>query len=72
MDTLETRLLKVELTSDLHTKEIEAIRTEAKVLEGCLKAIEKSLQQIKWLAVGCAIGLFAQSFGIDKIIKVFL
>lgn len=72
MESLESRVLKIELTTDLHTKEIETIRNEAKVLESSLKAIEKSLQQIKWLAVGSVCGLLAQSLGLDKILRLFL
>lgn len=72
MESLESRVLKIELTTDLHTKEIETIRNEAKVLESSLKAIEKSLQQIKWLAVGSVCGLLAQSLGLDKILRLFI
>jgi hypothetical protein len=48
------------------------MRDEARVFEKSISTIEKTLNQIKYLAMGAAAVVSAQFIGLDKAIKLLL
>lgn len=72
MDRLEERIIKLEYRVDDHHEEIQKLGDISDSLKKSLIGIEKTLSQIKWLAVGAFVGLFIQSIGLDKVIKLIL
>lgn len=70
MDHLEARIIKLEYRVDDHQEEIQKLGDISESLKKSLEGIEKTLYQIKWLAVGAFVGLFVQSIGLDKAIKL--
>lgn len=71
-ETIDQRVLKLELIVDGHQEDLRELRDASKMLKTSLEAIEATLQQIKWLAVGGAIMLVANEVGIVKVIKQIL
>lgn len=67
---LEHRVIKLELKVEDHASELKELRDTSKVLSSSLQGIEKTLQQIKWLALGGAIALFGKEMGLDKLLKI--
>ena len=67
--TTDQRLLKLELIVDGHHEDLRELRDASKMLKVSLEAIEATLQQIKYLAIGGAIVLAANEVGIVKVIK---
>ncbi len=70
--TTDQRLLKLELIVDGHREDLKELRDSSKMLKNSLEAIEKTLQQIKYLAIGGAIVMVANEVGIIKVIKSFM
>ena len=67
--TTDQRLLKLELIVEGHHEDLRELRDASKMLKVSLEAIEATLQQIKYLAIGGAIVLAANEVGIVKVIK---
>lgn len=67
--TTDQRLLKLELIVEGHHEDLRELRDASKMLKVSLEAIEATLQQIKYLAIGGAIVLAANEIGIVKVIK---
>lgn len=67
--TTDQRLLKLELIVEGHHEDLRELRDASKMLKVSLEAIEATLQQIKYLAIGGAIVLAANEVGIIKVIK---
>ena len=67
---IENRVLRLELTVDGHAEDLKELRDTSKQLSSALQGIEKSLQQIKWLAVGAALVLYAKELGVPAVLKV--
>lgn len=67
--SIDQRVLKLELIVDGHKEDLKELRDSAKMLSKSLEAIEKTLQQIKWLTIGGALVLVANEIGIIKVIK---
>lgn len=72
MEHLEHRVIKLELRVDNHEADLSKLQDISNALKESLSGIEKTLAQIKWLAVGGAITLIANEVGIIKVIKGFL
>jgi uncharacterized coiled-coil protein SlyX len=70
MEQLEHRVVKLEVRADNTDSLITEMRNEAKVLEKSISSIEKTLHQIKYLAMGAAFVVVAQFMGLDKAIKL--
>ena len=70
MSDLEGRVIKLEVTTDNHADEIEALKKGAIELKHCLDSIEKTLTQIKYLCFGAAIVIVAKTIGADKFINL--
>lgn len=67
---LEHRVVKLEVRADSTDDIIKEMRQEAKVLEKSISSIEKTLNQIKYLAMGAAAVVVAQFMGLDKALKI--
>ena len=70
--TTDQRLLKLELIVEGHHEDLKELRDASKMLKVSLEAIEATLQQIKYLAIGGAIVMVANEVGIIKVIKSFM
>ena len=70
--TTDQRLLKLELIVEGHHEDLRELRDASKMLKVSLEAIEATLQQLKYLAIGGAIVLVANEMGIIKVIKSFM
>jgi uncharacterized coiled-coil protein SlyX len=69
---LEHRIIKLELRVDDHQEELKKLQDISSDLRKSLAGIEKTLAQIKYLAMGAVAVVVAQSVGIDKAVKLFL
>lgn len=69
---LEHRIIKLELRVDDHQEELKKLQDISSDLRKSLAGIEKTLAQIKYLAMGAVAVVVAQSVGIEKAIKLFL
>lgn len=66
---LEHRVIKLELKVDDHANDLKELRDTSKNLSTALQGIEKTLQQIKWIAIGGAIVMFGTEPGVEKVLK---
>ncbi len=71
-DSIDQRVLKLELIVEGHKEDLKELRDSAKMLRQSLEAIEATLQQIKWLAIGGALVLIANEIGFVKVLKSLL
>lgn len=69
---LEHRVIKLELRVDDHAEELKNLQDISKDLRSSLSGIEKTLSQIRYLAMGAVGAVIAQSFGIKDALKLFL
>ena len=69
---LEHRIIKLELRVDDHQEELKKLQDISSDLRKSLAGIEKTLAQIKYLAMGAVAVVLAQSVGIEKAIKLFM
>lgn len=69
---LEHRIIKLELMVDDHRTELKKLQDISADLRTSLAIIEKTLSQIKYLAMGAVAVVVAQSIGLDKSLKLFL
>jgi hypothetical protein len=69
---LEHRVIKLEFMASEHTGKLLNLHEIYTTLSKSLSGIEKTLAQIKWLAVGAAAVVFFQTVGIEKTIKFLL
>jgi hypothetical protein len=72
MEQLEHRVIKLELRVDNHADDLKKLSDISDSLKKSLVSIEKTLAQIKWIALGAIIAVLGQAMGLDKIIKVLL
>lgn len=72
IEPIEHRVIRLELKVDDHADELKELRSTSKALSSALSGIEKTLQQIKWLAVGAALVLFGKELGVEKVLKIIL
>ncbi len=69
---LEHRIIKLELRVEDHAEDLKRLQDISESLKKSLIGIEKTLQQIKWIATGAVVVIVAQTIGLDKAIKLFL
>lgn len=72
MEQLEHRVIKLELRVEDHADDLKRLQDISDSLKKSLQGIEKTLAQIKWIAIGIIIAYTFQTLGFEKIIKVFL
>lgn len=69
---LEHRVIKLELRVDNHEEDLKKLSDISDSLKKSLVGIEKTLAQIKWIAIGAVLTLVANEIGIVKLIKGLL
>jgi uncharacterized coiled-coil protein SlyX len=72
MENLEHRVIKLELRVEDHAEDLKRLQDISDSLKKSLAGIEKTLAQIKWLAIGVTITLVANEVGIIKILKALI
>ncbi len=68
---LEPRVSKLEWRVDNHSAQLTRLHNQTSELREELHNINKSLLQIKWLAIGGAVVLLGESLGLGSIMKIF-
>ena len=69
-EALENRVVRLEFKTDNHEDEIKELRKSATDLSKAMASIEKTLAQIKYIAIGALVVIVAQSIGLDKAIRI--
>jgi uncharacterized coiled-coil protein SlyX len=69
-EALENRVVRLEVKTDNHEDDIHELRTTSIDLKTTMHSIEKSLNQIKYLALGALAVVVGQTMGLDKAIKL--
>ena len=69
-DQLENRVVRLEIKTDNHEDDIKELRKSATDLSKAMASIEKSLAQIKYIAIGALAVVVTQSLGLDRSIKL--
>ena len=70
MSELEPRVNKLEWRVDNHSKQLTRLHNQTSELREELHNINKSLLQIKWLAIGAAVVVVGDSLGLGGMMKV--
>ncbi len=68
---LEPRVSKLEWRVDNHSAQLTRLHNQTSELREELHNINKSLLQIKWLAIGGAVVLLGESLGLGSMMKLF-
>jgi len=71
-EALETRVVKLEVRSENHDEDIKELRESHLDMKTTMHSIEKSLNQIKYLAIGALAVVIAQSMGLDQAVKLLI
>jgi uncharacterized coiled-coil protein SlyX len=71
-EQIEHRVIKLELKVDDHANELKKLQDISSVLSASLSSIEKTLNQIKYLATGAVLVILAQTMGISNVLKLFV
>ena len=72
MDHLEQRILKLEYRMDDHQEELKKLQDISESLKRSLEGIEKTLAQIKCLAMGACFVVAAQNLGLKEALKLLI
>jgi hypothetical protein len=72
MEQLEHRVIKLELRVEDHADDLKRLQDISDSLKKSLAGIEKTLAQIKWIAIGAIITLVANEVGVVKILKALI
>lgn len=72
MEQLEHRVIKLELRVEDHADDLKRLQDISDSLKKSLAGIEKTLAQIKWLAIGGTITLVANEVGFIKVLKALI
>lgn len=71
-EQIEHRVIKLELRVEDHAEELKKLQDISTDLRNSLTGIEKTLNQIKYLATGAVVVILAQSMGITSVLKMFV
>jgi hypothetical protein len=71
-DLIEHRVIKLELRVQDHAEELKKLQDISTDLRKSLSGIEKSLNQIKYLAMGAVLVVLTQSMGITSVLKLIV
>lgn len=72
IDPIEHRVIRLEHKVDDHDEELKELRSTSKALSSALNGIEKTLQQIKWIAMGGALVMFGEELGVENVLAIIL
>ena len=70
MSNLEPRVSKLEWRVDNHSAQLTRLHNQTSDLRDELHNINRSLLQIKWLAIGGAVVILGESLGIGNMMKL--
>jgi hypothetical protein len=70
MSNLEPRVSKLEWRVDNHSTQLTRLHNQTSELRDELHNINKSLLQIKWLALGVGLVIVGESLGLGGMMKV--
>jgi hypothetical protein len=70
MDDFKPRLDRLEWRVDSHSEQLTRLNEQTADLKLELNNINKSLMQIKWIAVGAALVIAGQSMGLGNLFKL--
>jgi len=70
MEQLKESVTKLEWRVDGHEGEIALLKETSSELKTTLDLIILTLKQIKWIAIGAAIALFADKLGLMGVLKL--
>jgi uncharacterized coiled-coil protein SlyX len=71
-EQIEHRVIKLELKVDDHANELKKLQDISTDLRNSLSGIEKTLNQIKYLAMGAVLVVLTQSMGITNVLKLIV
>ena len=71
-EQIEHRVIKLELKVEDHADELKKLQDISRDLRNSLTGIEKTLNQIKYLAMGAVIVVLTQSMGITNVLKMIV
>lgn len=69
-EQLEHRVIKLELKVEDHAEELKKLQDISVDLRSSLSGIEKTLNQIKYLAIGAVLVILSQSVGVTNVLKL--
>lgn len=69
-EQIEHRVIKLELKVEDHATELKKLQDISVDLRASLSGIEKTLNQIKYLAIGAVLVITAQSIGVTNVLKL--
>ena len=71
-EQIEHRVIKLELKVEDHATELKKLQDISIDLRSSLSGIEKTLNQIKYLAMGAVLVILSQSVGITNVLKLIV
>lgn len=71
-EQIEHRVIKLELKVEDHADELKKLQDISTDLRNSLTGIEKTLNQIKYLAMGAVLVVLTQSMGITNVLKMLV
>lgn len=71
-EQIEHRVIKLELKVEDHADELKKLQDISADLRSSLSGIEKTLNQIKYLAMGAVLVVLTQSMGITNVLKMIV
>jgi hypothetical protein len=71
-EQIEHRVIKLELKVEDHATELKKLQDISIDLRSSLSGIEKTLNQIKYLAIGAVLVIISQSAGITTVLKLLV
>ena len=71
-EQIEHRVIKLELKVEDHADELRKLQDISTDLRNSLTGIEKTLNQIKYLAMGAVLVVLTQSMGITNVLKMLV
>jgi len=71
-EQIEHRVIKLELKVEDHADELKKLQDISTDLRNSLTGIEKTLNQIKYLAMGAVLVVLTQSMGVTNVLKMIV
>lgn len=71
-EQIEHRVIKLELKVEDHATELKKLQDISTDLRTSLSGIEKTLNQIKYLAIGAVLVILSQSIGVTNVLKLIV
>jgi hypothetical protein len=71
-EQIEHRIIKLELKVEDHAEELKKLQDISTDLRNSLSGIEKTLNQIKYLAMGAVLVVLTQAMGITNVLKMIV